>query len=512
MAEPPPMTARVRTSTRMVDSPGAPQEEDNMVTDPTQIEFEVEDETKFTKITLENSAAAKFTIEQHYENLFRLLKERAERKMKLEMDLRNTKLDEDQQIPYRNKLYERETAFLRLRRVRLSNRQFESIKVIGRGAFGEVRLVRMTGTDHLYAMKKLKKSEMIKKDQVTHVRAERDVLADCNYFYSKNPWVVNLHFSFQDEKCLYLIMEYVPGGDMMTMLIKYDTFTEDQTRFYVAQTILAIDSIHQLNYIHRDIKPDNLLLDRNGHIKLSDFGLCTGLQTNRLTNLYNKLKQQSAELTISDKVLLEQNSRKDKMKTWKKKRRVLAFSTVGTPDYIAPEVFMQQGYSKECDWWSVGVIMFEMLVGYPPFCSETPTETYRKIMNWREAIRIPPDADLSDEATDLIMRLLSDQSERIGRNGVEDIKAHPFFKGVDWNDIRLCKAPFVPVLNFPTDTSYFEEYEEEDSDEDDEEVTENDEVDSLSRYRQTDIRFIGYTYKSFDAVKSRFGTIRMPPP
>lgn len=219
--------------------------------------------------------------------------------------------------------------------------------------------------------------------------------------YQNNRWVVNLYFSFQDATYLYLIMEYVPGGDMMTMLIKEDTFPEDWTQFYIAETMLAINSIHQLNYIHRDIKPDNLLIDRDGHIKLSDFGLCTGLQTNRLKSLYAKLQNQSKELQQADK---EQKSRKERLEEWKKKRKVFAYSTVGTPDYIAPEVFMQRGYGKECDWWSVGVIMFEMLVGYPPFCSETPTETYRKIMNFKETLQFPDDAVVSDEARDLIER------------------------------------------------------------------------------------------------------------
>jgi len=189
--------------------------------------------------------------------------------------------------------------------------------------------------------------------QITHVRAERDLLADNNSVYNYNPWVVNLYFSFQDQDFLYLIMEYIPGGDMMTMLIKYDTFPEDWTRFYIAETILAINSIHALHYIHRyvfapslarsfacdadasiiahsDIKPDNLLVDKEGHIKLSDFGLCTGLQTNRLTALYKKLHNQSRELQQSDR---EYKSRQERLESWKKKRKVLAYSTVGTVCY-----------------------------------------------------------------------------------------------------------------------------------------------------------------------------------
>jgi len=465
----------------------------------------------FSQETLDKTAAAKFALEQFYENLFRFLRERHERYRRLEQEMEDKRLMPESREKYRKQLFQMESEFLRLRRVKLTGKAFESIKIIGRGAFGEVRLVQMKGTKDIYAMKKLKKSEMIKKHQVNHVRAERDVLADNNYFYHRNRWVVNLYFSFQDEEHLYLIMEFVPGGDMMTMLIKYDTFTEDQTRFYIAETILAIDSIHKLSYIHRDIKPDNLLVDKDGHIKLSDFGLCTGLQTNRLNALYKKLKGESSELQQTDKISL---SRTDRIATWKKKRKVLAYSTVGTPDYIAPEVFMQKGYSKECDWWSVGVIMYEMLVGYPPFCSETPPETYRKIMNYKETLKFPDDCTISPEARHLIEMLLSDQSIRLGVNGVEEIKQHKFFEGIDWETIGSTKAPIVPVLRSPIDTSNFEDYEEEESSPDSEQSQNHlkqnapqnghtPQEDLLNM--NSDLRFIGYTYKNFDAVRAQFG-------
>lgn len=296
----------------------------------------------------------------------------------------------------------------------------------------------------------------------------------------------------------------------MTMLIKYDIFTEDQTRFYIAETILAIDSIHKLFYIHRDIKPDNLLIDKDGHIKLSDFGLCTGLLTNRLDALYKKLKGVSSELQLSDKVFL---SRKDRIETWKKKRKVLAYTTVGTPDYIAPEVFMQEGYSNECDWWSVGVIMYEMLVGYPPFFSDNPNETYRKIMHYEEMLKFPEDCNISPEARDLIEKLLCDHSVRLGVNGVEEIKSHKFFAGVDWENIGSSQAPVIPVLSSLTDTSNFEVYDEINS-ETVETNQEGNNVNGSSRWTidlNSDLRFIGYTYKNFDAVKSQFshfGTVK----
>lgn len=176
---------------------------------------------------------------------------------------------------------------------------------------------------------------------------------------------------------------------------------------------------------------------------------------------------------------------------------------VGTPDYIAPEVFMKNvGYGMECDWWSVGVIMFEMLIGYPPFCSESPNETYRKIMNWKQTLIFPEETPISNEARDLIEKLLCEQEHRLGINGVEEIKAHSFFKGVNWDHIHRQKAPFIPQLKSPTDTAYFDDYRLE------EEPDEGDEYHKPSRSMSSaDIPFIGYTFKGWGAVNPNFETI-----
>jgi serine/threonine kinase 38 len=157
---------------------------------------------------------------------------------------------------------------------KMSVLDFETLTIIGRGAFGEVRVCRKKDDKQVFAMKIMKKTEMLKKNQVQHIRAERDVLA-----LADNPWVVKLQYSFQDDKNLYLVMEYLPGGDLMTILMKYDILTEEQTRFYIAETANAINSVHALNYVHRDLKPDNILLDRQGHVKLSDFGLCKAFES-----------------------------------------------------------------------------------------------------------------------------------------------------------------------------------------------------------------------------------------
>ncbi|XP_010129492.1 PREDICTED: serine/threonine-protein kinase 38-like [Buceros rhinoceros silvestris] len=288
--------------------------------------------------------------------------------------------------------------------------------------------------------------------KVAHIRAERDILVEAD-----GAWVVKMFYSFQDKRNLYLIMEFLPGGDMMTLLMKKDTLSEEETQFYISETVLAIDAIHQLGFIHRDIKPDNLLLDAKGHVKLSDFGLCTGLKKAHRTEFYRNLTHNPP----SDFSFQNMNSKR-KAETWKKNRRQLAYSTVGTPDYIAPEVFMQTGYNKLCDWWSLGVIMYEMLIGYPPFCSETPQETYRKVMNWKETLVFPPEVPISEKAKDLILRFCIDSENRIGSNGVEEIKSHPFFEGVDWGHIRERPAAIPIEIKSIDDTSNFDEFPESD--------------------------------------------------
>jgi len=308
-------------------------------------------------------------------------------------------------------------------RKKISVKDFDPLSIIGRGAFGEVRICRLKETGEVVAMKKMKKSEMIFKNQVAHVKAERDVLVRAN-----NPWIVNLKYSFQDERHLYLVMEFLPGGDLMTLLMRKDILTEEESRFYIAETIMSIETVHALNYIHRDLKPDNVLLDKNGHVKLTDFGLCkhAEIRPTRMT----EVKQ--SELSYNFNQL---KSVLDKRLNYKRSRQ-LAYSTVGTPDYIAPEVFGQNGYDETVDWWSIGVILFEMLVGYPPFFSDEPSITCQKILHWKKTFSIPPEAKLSPEATDILKKLISDSDVRLGRNGVDEIKNHPFFNGLNWDGLR----------------------------------------------------------------------------
>ncbi|XP_056336866.1 rho-associated protein kinase 2-like isoform X5 [Danio aesculapii] len=334
----------------------------------------------------------------------------------LALDLNHPALRKNKNIDAFLSRYEKAVCNLRELQVKLDD--FDRVKLIGRGAFGAVQLVRHKVSQQVYAMKQLSKFEMVKRSDSAFFWEERDIMA-----FSQSPWIVQLCCAFQDEKYLYLVMEFMPGGDLVTLTSNYD-IPEEWARFYTAEVVMALDAIHSLGFIHRDIKPDNMLLDRNGHLKLADFGTC--------------MKMDSTGMVRCD-------------------------TAVGTPDYISPEVLMSQGgtgfYGRECDWWSVGVFIYELLVGDTPFYSESLVGTYGKIMDHKNSLTFPDDIEMSKDAKDLICAFLSSREVRLGRTGVDEIKCHPFFKNDQWtfDTIRDTMAPVVPELRSDIDTSNFDD-------------------------------------------------------
>ncbi|OBT60272.1 hypothetical protein VE03_10451 [Pseudogymnoascus sp. 23342-1-I1] len=372
-----------------------------------------------------------------------------------------------------------EGKYLRFLRTRDKPDNYKTLQIIGKGAFGEVKLVQKKQDGRVYAMKSLVKTEMFKKDQLAH-----------------------------DSNFLYMLMEFLPGGDLMTMLIKYEIFSEDITRFYIAEIVLAIEAVHKLDFIHRDIKPDNILLDQGGHVKLTDFGLSTGFHRLHDNSYYQTLLQRQPAPKPRDRnsVNLDQInltvSNRAVINDWRRSRRVMAYSVVGTPDYIAPEILSGHGYSYDCDWWSLGTIMFECQIGWPPFCAEERPDTYRKIVNWRTTLHFPYDIQLGAEAENLIRSLICNSENRLGRVSADEIKAHPFFRGVDFDSLRRIRAPFEPRLTSNIDTTYFpiDEIDQTDT------ATHLKAVQAAGQVRdevpEMDIPFLGYTYKRFDTFSS----------
>ncbi|XP_031688730.1 microtubule-associated serine/threonine-protein kinase 1 isoform X2 [Oncorhynchus kisutch] len=331
-----------------------------------------------------------------------------------------------------------------------SEEDFQTIKLISNGAYGAVYLVRHRETRQRFAMKKINKQNLILRNQIQQAFVERDILT-----FAENPFVVSMFCSFETRRHLCMVMEYVEGGDCATLLKNIGALPVELTKMYFAETVLALEYLHNYGIVHRDLKPDNLLITSMGHIKLTDFGLSKMGLMSLTTNLYEGHIEKDA-------------------------REFLDKQVCGTPEYIAPEVILRQGYGKPVDWWAMGIILYEFLVGCVPFFGDTPEELFGQVITddivW-------PDGDevLPADAQGLISTLLqTNPLMRLGTGGAFEVKQHSFFSDLDWNSLLRQKAEFIPHLESEEDTSYFDTrsdryhhinaYDEDDTNDDDEPV------------------------------------------
>lgn len=291
---------------------------------------------------------------------------------------------------------------------------FERVRTLGTGSFGRVMFVQHKPTKVYYAMKILEKEKVVKLKQVEHTLHEKQILQSINF-----PFLVSMKYHFKDNSNLYMVLEYVPGGEMFSHLRKVGKFSEAHSRFYAAQIVLAFEYLHYLEIIYRDLKPENLLIDSKGYLKVTDFGF----------------------------------AKRVKGRTW---------TLCGTPEYLAPEIILSKGYNKAVDWWALGVLLYEMAAGYPPFFADQPIQIYEKIVSGRLRFASHFSSDLKDVLRNLLQ---VDLTKRYGnlKNGVNDIKGHKWFSTVDWIAIfqKKVAAPFIPTCKGPSDTSNFDDYEEE---------------------------------------------------
>ncbi|XP_043573287.1 STKc_SGK domain-containing protein isoform X1 [Chiloscyllium plagiosum] len=289
---------------------------------------------------------------------------------------------------------------------------FDYLRIIGKGSFGKVLLAKHKETEKYFAVKVLQKKMILKKKEQKHIMAERSVLLK----NMKHPFLVGLHYSFQTTDKLYFVLDYVNGGELFYHLQREHVFLEPRARFYAAEIASALGYLHSLHIVYRDLKPENILLDSQGHVVLTDFGLCKeGVEPNGTTSTF-----------------------------------------CGTPEYLAPEVLQKQSYDRTVDWWCLGSVLYEMLYGLPPFYSRNTAEMYNNILH--KPLQLKP--NVSNSAQELLIGLLQkDRMQRLGaENDFMELKLHSFFSPINWDDLvaKKISPPFVPTVFGPTDLQHFD--------------------------------------------------------
>ncbi|KAI9719505.1 MAG: hypothetical protein M1828_006212 [Chrysothrix sp. TS-e1954] len=361
----------------------------------------------------------------------------------------------------------RERAHLRKRRTRLRSGDFHILTQVGQGGYGQVYLATKKDTREICALKVMSKKLLFKMDEIRHVLTERDILTNAN-----SEWLVRLLYAFQDDRSIYLAMEYVPGGDFRTLLNNTGVLHNRHARFYIAEMFACVDAVHQLGYIHRDLKPENFLVDSTGHVKLTDFGLAAGMLVPakiesmrlRLEQVGNTPVPFSAGKAMDQRTVTE---RQQGYRSLRERDQNYAKSIVGSPDYMAPEILQGRAYDFTVDYWSLGCMLFEGLAGYPPFAGATVDETWRNLKEWDKVFKKPvyedPNYFLSKRTWSLICHCITFAEKRF--RSFKEIQAHPYFSEVDWttlrDPVRGQPAPFIPELEGETDAGYFDDFSSE---------------------------------------------------
>ncbi|EPX72743.1 AGC/NDR protein kinase Sid2 [Schizosaccharomyces octosporus yFS286] len=390
----------------------------------------------------------------------------------------------------------RERVYLRKRRTRISHGDFQTITQVGQGGYGSVWLARKRDTKEIVALKIMNKSVLLKMDEIRHVLTERDILTSAN-----SEWLVRLLYAFQDLSNIYLAMEFVPGGDFRTLLSNSGVLRDHHAKFYATEMFLAIDALHKLGYIHRDLKPENFLVGASGHIKLTDFGLSSGI--------ISKQKIESMKIRLQDvnNVAVPERSMRERRQVFRSllaQDPVYAHSVVGSPDYMAPEVLRGENYDYSVDYWSLGCILYECLSGFPPFSGSNVNETWSNLKNWKKCFQRPHYDDprdlefnWKDEAWDFVTHCITSPAYRY--RSLNQVKQHPYFAQIKWENVRESyRPPFIPDLNSEIDAGYFDDFTNENDMSKYKEV--HDKQAAIARMSNTFNKpkrnaFIGFTFK-----------------